>query len=210
MDAPRPHVDLFVDPMCPFAWLTSRWLADVEQHRPIDLTFRVMSLSVLNTGKDDLSDFYRDFIGRAWPPVRVGIAVDHRHGHAAFRRFYEAFGERRHVAGREPDRAMLEEALGAAGLPHGLADAADSTELDDVLRASHHEGMDPVGDDVGTPTIHIRRSPDDDPIAFFGPVVTPYPRGADGVKLWDGVLLVAATPQFFELKRTRTTPLTFD
>lgn len=205
-----PTVELFVDPICPFAWLTSRWLVEVERQRPIDLTFRIMSLSVLNDGRDDLSEFYRGLIGRGWAPVRIGLAVERDHGSAAWRRFYDELGRRHHVADRPLDDALLAEALAAAGLPVALVAAAHTDARDAELRASHHAGMDPVGTEVGTPTIHVRHTPDTDPVAFFGPVVAAVPRGDEALRLWDGVLLAAGTPDFFELKRSRDRPLCFD
>lgn len=205
-----PSVQLFVDPICPFAWLTSRWLVEVERQRPIDLAFRIMSLSVLNDGREDLSEFYRDLIGRGWGPVRVGVAVERAHGPAAWRRFYDELGRRHHVGNRSLDDPLLAEALAAAGLPVGLVAAAHTDEHDAALRASHHAGMDPVGTEVGTPTIHVRHTPDSEPVAFFGPVVAAVPRGDEALRLWDGVLLAAGTPDFFELKRSRDRPLRFD
>lgn len=202
-------VHIWVDPICPFAWLTSRWLVEVERQRPISVTFHLMSLSVLNDGRDNISDFYRDLVPRAWPAVRVAMAAEHHFGNAALRRLYEALGTRIHVHDRDADRELIVEALSEAGLPTELADAADSTDYDDLLRASHHRGMDPVGEEVGTPVIHI---PGDDgtTVAFFGPVVTPTPRGEAAARLWDGIVLVAGSDDFFELKRSRTRELCFD
>ncbi|MEZ5410922.1 MAG: disulfide bond formation protein DsbA [Acidimicrobiales bacterium] len=210
--APPTAVDIVVDPICPFAWLTSRWLAEVEPRRALAVTFRVMSLSVLNDGdgRTDLSEFYRDLIERGWGPARVAVAVEQGHGPEGLRRFYDAFGLLHHVGGRALDPTLIADALAAADLPASLAAGADDPPLDEALRASHHRGMDPVGDDVGTPVLHIRppgRS--DDPIAVFGPVVTPAPRGEDAARLWDGVVLVAGSPDFFELKRSRTRALSF-
>ncbi len=196
--------DLWVDPLCPWAWMTSRWLLEVEKLRPIDVRFHVMSLSVLNEGRDELPERYKEMLGRGWGPVRVLIAARQQHGDEVVRPLYEALGTRRHLGKEEFSRETIEAALTEAGLPTSLADAADTDAYDEALKQSHHAGMDQVGMDVGTPVIATEG------VAFFGPVVSPAPKGEAAAKLWDGVLLVAGTDGFFELKRTRTREPIFD
>lgn len=195
-------VDLWVDPACPWAWITSRWLLEVEQVRDVKVTFHVMSLSVLNEGRDELPERYRATLARNWGPVRVLIAAEALSGANAVRELYGAIGRRIHheKAGNGPD--VLRAALAEAGLPVSLAEAADTDGNDDALRTSHNAGMKPVGQDVGTPVIHV---PDQTGQlnAFFGPVLSTIPRGEAAGRLWDGVLAVTGTDGFFELKRTR-------
>jgi protein-disulfide isomerase-like protein with CxxC motif len=196
--------DFWFDPLCPWAWLTSRWIKEVEQVRDVKVNFHVMSLALLNTDRTELSDNYREWLKTAWGSARVSIAAARDHGDEVLDRLYTELGTRFHNEGRDRDRATVEEALAAAGLPTSLADAMTSTEYDEELAKSHHAGMDLVGLDVGTPVISVGGT------AFFGPVVTPKPRGEAAGRLWDGVLLVAGTPGFYELKRSRTEGPSFD
>jgi len=195
--------DLWFDPLCPWAWMTSRWMLEVEDVRPVSTSFHVMSLSYLNQDRD-LDEDYRTTMDNGWGAVRVCIAAAQAHGDRVLRDLYTALGTRRHVEDRELDRSTITEALAEVGLPPELADAMESTEYDDALKKSHHAGMDQVGMDVGTPVISVEG------VAFFGPVVTPAPKGEAAGKLWDGVVLVAGTDGFFELKRTRDRDPIFD
>jgi hypothetical protein len=197
------EVDFWFDPLCPWAWITSRWLVEVEQVRPVRARWRVMSLAVLNEGRD-LPEKYAEAMARAWGPVRVCMAAEQRFGPQVLGPLYTALGTRRHNEKAEFDRPMMQAALGEAGLPDDLADAADSTELDEAVRASHADGIERVGDEVGTPIISVRGA------SIFGPVVSPIPRGEAAGKLWDGVLLVTGTEGFFELKRSRFREPVFD
>lgn len=178
-------------------------MLEVEKVRPVDVRWHVMSLSYLNEGRD-LSEGYRKLMDNGWGPVRVCIAAEQRFGSEALLPLYTALGTRRHHEKMEFTRDVILASLEEAGLPADLADAADSTEYDEALKASHHSGMDQVGYEVGTPVISVNG------VAFFGPVVSPIPRGDAAAKLWDGVLLVAGTDGFFELKRTRTREPIFD
>jgi 2-hydroxychromene-2-carboxylate isomerase len=198
------HVDFWFDPICPWAWIASRWMLEVQQVRPVEVTWHVMSLSVLNDGKDDLPQQYRDLLKTGWGPVRVLIAVEQAHGPEALLPLYTALGNRFHHEKAPKDRETIAAALAEAGLPASLADAMDSTDYDEALRASHAEGINRVGYDVGTPVISVNG------MSVFGPVMSPIPRGEAAARLWDGVLLVAGTDGFFELKRSRTRDPIFD
>jgi hypothetical protein len=190
--------------------VTSRWLLEVEQVRDVSVHFNVMSLSVLNEGRENLPDRYKEAMARNWGPVRVLVAAGQTQGPDTIRSLYGAMGTRIHPgqSGTGPD--MIVGALADLGLDPALAKAAESTEYDQALRASHEAGMKPVGNDVGTPVLHVAVSDHPEPVAFFGPVVTPIPRGDAAGRLWDGVLAVASTEGFFELKRTRDRRPTFD
>ncbi|MFW6600178.1 disulfide bond formation protein DsbA [Propionibacteriaceae bacterium Y2011] len=202
-DTERTQVHFWFDPGCPWAWMTSRWMLEVEQVRPVDTIFHVMSLSVLNEGRD-LEPGYRASMDRGWAHVRVCLGVEAEHGQQKLREFYTALGTRYHLNKEERSRATLEAALTDIGLPITLADLGDTDANDDALRSSHHAGMDPVGDDVGTPVIHIEG------VAFFGPVMSPAPKGEQAGVVFDGARALASYPGFFELKRSRTVGPIFD
>ena len=200
----RTVVDFWFDPVCPWAWIASRWMHEVERVRPVTTNWHVMSLSVLNEGREDMPERYVELMRTAWGPVRVCIAAEQEFGPQVLGSLYTALGTRFHQEKAPRERATYEAALAEAGLPARLAGAADVTEYDEALRASHKEGIERVGYDVGTPVISVNG------LSIFGPVVSPIPRGEAAARLWDGVLLIAGTDGFFELKRSRTRDPIFD
>ena len=200
--------DFWFDPMCPWAWVTSRWMLEVERVRDIRVRWNVMSLAVLNDGRE-LPEEYVEIMRQAWKPVRVIIAAQQQHGDSVVLPLYSAMGERFHPGGRKDVDEVISESLASVGLPAELAAVGDGDSVDAELRASHARGIGLVGTDVGTPVIAVPGA-DGAPIGFFGPVVTPAPKGEQAGRLWDGVLLVAGTPGFFELKRSRDQDPIFD
>jgi 2-hydroxychromene-2-carboxylate isomerase len=198
----RDTADFWFDPLCPFAWITSRWMLEVEQVREVKVNWRVMSLYFLNKDRD-LSEDYQARIARGLPVGRVLIATEQQVGPAGLLPLYTALGGRIHHEKEDLGRELVEAALAEAGLPAELVEAMDDASYDEDLRASHQEAIDRVGDDVGTPTIAFNGS------AFFGPVLSRIPRGEDAGRLWDGTIAVTDFPYFFEIKRTRTGELDF-
>ena len=207
-NAGTTNADFWFDPLCPFAWITSRWILEVAQVRDISVTWHVMSLAYLNKDRDIPQD-YRDLLEPAWGPVRVCIAAEQKHGKDVLLPLYTALGTRIHNDGRslkdqaDRGRQIIVESLAEAGLEPELVEAMDDTSYDAAVAESHHRGMDQVGDDVGTPTIAFEGA------AFFGPVLSAIPRGEDAGLLWDGCVAVAKVPYFYELKRSRTGSLDF-
>jgi hypothetical protein len=203
----REDMQFWFDPLCPWAWITSRWMLEVEKVRPVHVDWRIMSLAYLNLEQHEgkgLNEEYLARMSKAWGPVRVAAASAAEAGPGILGPLYTAIGTRIHNQGRREDPAVLSEALAEVGLPVSLADAAESTEFDEAIKKSHHEAFDEVGLDVGTPVIRIRGK------ALFGPVITPAPKGEAAGELWDGLVLVTKADGFFELKRSRDRRPSFD
>lgn len=196
-------VDFWFDPICPWAWMTSRWMMEVEKVRPVEVTWHVMSLSYLNAERD-LGERYNQLMADSWGPVRVVTAARELRGQQWVKPLYDAMGTRIHLGGQQDRSVVIAEALAEVGLPDSLAAYATSDEYDEALKKSHHAGMDQVGTEVGTPVIGVEG------YAFFGPVMSPAPKGDEAGRVWDGVRALASYDGFFELKRTRTREPIFD
>lgn len=196
-------VDFWFDPSCPWAWMTSRWVDEVAPHRELNVTWHIMSLYVLNEDKD-IPESYRAMLPRTLRYARLVTAVGEMVGQDAVKPLYDALGTRIHPGHRKDVDEVISEALAEVGLPADYARYADSDEFDSQLRASHSDGIDRVGQEVGTPVVAVNGT------AFFGPVISPTPRGEQALTLWDGVVAAASYDGFFELKRTRTREPIFD
>lgn len=201
--AERTQVGFWFDPICPFAWATSRWVKEVQKVREIDVTWNVMSLAVLNEGRD-LPESYRESMDQAWGPVRVVVAAAAAHGEEYKDLLYTAMGELFHYDQIEDREEVVRLALEKVGLPAELAEAGKNDVNDAALRASHSEGIEKVGQDVGTPILEVNGT------AFFGPVITRIPQGEDAGRMFDAAVQLASFPYFFEMKRSRNESPTFD
>ncbi|QJU52978.1 DsbA family protein [Herbiconiux sp. KACC 21604] len=198
MTTEKTAVDFWFDPSCPWAWMTSRWVDEVAEHRDLDVTWHIMSLAVLNEDRDDIPDSYKAFFPRALRYTRLVAAASELHGPEVVKPLYDALGTRIHPGGSLDPDEVIPAALAEVGLPASLAAYSESDEYDEQMRASHFDGINRVGQDVGTPVIAVNGT------AFFGPVISPAPTGEIALTLWDGVVAAASYDGFFELKRSRT------
>ena len=189
--------EFWFDPSCPWAWITSRWILEVQAQRDIEVKWNIFSLAVLNEGRE-LKPEYRERIDKTWGPVRVIAAAKKKNGYEVVLPLYTEIGTLFHPGAKPVAKETISEALQNQKLDSTLIDFYDTNDFDQDLRDSTKAGLDLVGDDVGTPIISIEG------VAFFGPVLTPAPKGSEALKLWDGVVAAASLPGFFELKRTRT------
>lgn len=188
------RVDFWFDPLCPFAWVTSRWMKEVEKVREVEVDWHLMSLGILNEHNED--NHHHGDPSSMWMVRVVQAAANEDPANAD--RLYTALGEVHHEQGVKDRRAAIEQALERAGLSPELAQAAEDESLDPAIRASHDTALEKVGDDVGTPVVAVGGT------AFFGPVITRVPRGEEAGAVFDGARALAAYPYFFELKRSRT------
>ncbi|MFA7322860.1 MAG: disulfide bond formation protein DsbA [Candidatus Nanopelagicales bacterium] len=193
--------DFYIDPMSPWAWVTARWLEEVTGLRDVQVNWQVMCLDILHEG-DELPESYAAWLKATWKAPRAIEAARAAAGDDAARRLLFAIGRLTNVERNRDIDAVIAMAVAECGLPDSVAAAAESTEFDAAVRASHDEAMALGGKDVGTPILAIP-GPDGTRVGLFGPVVTPTPRGEAAGKLWDGLLLLAATPGFYELKKER-------
>ncbi|MDA3026404.1 MAG: disulfide bond formation protein DsbA [Actinomycetota bacterium] len=189
--------EFWFDPSCPWAWITSRWILEVQAQRDIEVKWNIFSLAVLNEGRE-LKPEYRERIDKTWGPVRVIAAAKKKNSYEVVLPLYTEIGTLFHPGAKPVAKETISEALQNQKLDSSLIDFYDTNDFDQDLRDSTKAGLDLVGDDVGTPIISIEG------VAFFGPVLTPAPKGSEALKLWDGVVAAASLPGFFELKRTRT------
>jgi hypothetical protein len=197
------NADMWFDPICPFAWITSRWLIEVERERNIQINWNIMSLAYLNKDRE-VDAAHKEAFEKSWWATRIVVAAQAEHGAASVLPLYNAIGTRIHNGKEKLSRELLGAAIAEAGLPEDLIDAADDGQWDEAIIKSHDSAIALVGSDVGTPVIGVAG------VGFFGPVISPAPKGELAAKLWDGVLALAQYPGFFELKRSRTVGPIFD
>lgn len=190
-------IEFWFDPVCPWAWMTSRWMTEVSETLGHEVTWRPFSLAILNENNDD--DAHHEAHQRSFSLGQALAATQRDHGNEAVWKLYTELGNRIHLEGREDTAEVLGEAVEAAGLPESIAQTAtfDHDDSASRLRESTEAGITAVGPGVGIPIISINGK------TFFGPVVTPRPKGEDAINLWNALYYATQTPGFYELKRGR-------
>lgn len=202
--AESTKIEFWFDPVCPWAWMTSRWIQEVERLRDgVEVDWNVMSLAILNEGRD-MDDAHKKSHAFSKRACQVAAGVKAELGNEAMVKFYDTIGTINHNEGRSGEEGTLEEAVEKAGVPAEFLTRADNGEFDELLLASHNGAIDRVGDEVGTPVIAVNG------VAFFGPVISPAPKGDMALQLFDGVVAAAGYDGFFEIKRSRTRGPQFD
>jgi predicted DsbA family dithiol-disulfide isomerase len=195
--------EFWFDPMCPWAFITSRWILEVEKVRDIEVSWNIFSLPHLNKDRE-MSDKYVAIFANSWSCARVIKAVENQFGKEKTLPLYTAISTRIHVQKESVSTDLLMDALKEIGIDTKIVQEMNNSDWDKEIIESHERGIKIVGNDVGTPIIAING------IGFFGPVISPAPKGEEAGKLWDGVVLSGSYPGFFEIKRSRTVGPIFD
>jgi hypothetical protein len=199
----QTKAEFWFDPVCPWAFITSRWILEVEKVRDIEISWNIFSLPHLNKDRE-MPERYKTIFANSWSSARVIKAVENQYGKEKTLRLYTAISTRIHVKKESVSQDLLNDALNEIGVDSKYALEMNNSDWDKEIIQSHERGIELVGDDVGTPIIAING------IGFFGPVISPAPKGEEAGKLWDGVVLAASYPGFFEIKRSRTVGPIFD
>lgn len=202
-DSGPTMIDFWFDAACPFAWVTSRWIQEVQRVRDVQVAWRPMSLAVLNEGRE-LAQEYREFIDQTWLPARAASQIFHQYGHDILGAYYTHVGSAIHYGAEKNYEKVVTTALDDLGLDPDIGAQSTTDIFDSTLRTLHHEGVSLVGEDLGTPIMAIGGN------AFFGPVITRVPRGEEAGAIFDAALALTSYPYFFEIKRARTERPQFD
>jgi hypothetical protein len=199
----KKEAEFWFDPLCPWAWMTSRWILEVEKVRDIEVRWNLFNLAYLNRNKEVPEDYKAKLIN-SWYCTRVIAGAQNLRGDSITLPLYTAISSRIHLKKMDITEQLFKDSLIGVGLSESLSAAMNDESLDVKIIESHERGIKLVGNDVGTPIIAIEGT------AFFGPVISPAPKGEEAGKLWDGVVGVASYPGFFEIKRSRNVGPIFD
>ena len=202
MATAQDTVEFYWDMVCPWCWITSRWMEDVSRQKNIHINWKFFSLKKINEGRD-IPERFRTSHAIGLRALRVAAAVRQDYGNDAVGKLYTVMGSRRHHDQQDiGTQEMLEELLDLCGLPQTLAAAADDESWDQVIEADMEQAKAKAGDGVGVPLIVLDGG---EGPGFFGPVLSPAPVGEAAVQMWDAMVTVGRMPGFYEFKRTRET-----